>query len=1217
MNVSVIIPAHNVAETISDTLESLRGQTFRKWEALVVDDGSSDDTLVIATSFADRDARIRTVSQPQMGVSAARNKGISLARFDWLLFLDADDWLLPLHLERLTKTLVLDPNLDAVHCGWVRVTPDGMFVGEKHWPQSGDLFPVLARLSAFSIHACVVRRLLVEAVGCFDTSLRTCEDWDLWQRIARAGARFGAIPEVLACYRMRPDSASINGFQMLADALHVITQGHSPDARVSNPQSAYANGMPAEQLPSAKLFWACWPAGLVIGCGQDVRPLLSMLQGDRSSELNPDHVAQCLFEAAILPSCQPLTAWDKLWPKLEQRIDEFLLGLEEQSMTPELALRVSTRLERLIVAHSTTPRPLIVGTIYAVCLEVIEPIPDIVTPPSAVRLHCVVEFEGERLGIIELPILEGLVSSYVLADAIAAEFAWSILGHFFHSTVYRELTVKRSSTGSSLWRGSLCLANELPEDEQALWSVVHDCIGWTVFLQELWGRPHWPKTHFYNPQAWKVLLQELRAGFQNLLSGKVVMPTAWTSSSLRHRVEDGWLMLEVGEELRDVWVSGQKLLIIPMIGGVSHGAVPIEVKGNIVRSQELRAAITKESGIELAVTAVREALLGKPIAGPNLRDRLVASATAQHRFDGKAPATAANIVFAPGSNRALGRAMSSGVHSVVLARHFHGAIGTSVSRRAMLPVAATRDLIDAALAKGEPVIQVPGASEQPERVVYAPDLIWHPPEQTPEFFAKRTFQVQQTEVYGRNYFETLFATQPDPWKYTNPYEQTKYEQTLGLLPSTQIGQALELACAEGHFTAQLSPRVGSLIAADISQVALERSAKRCAGLKNIRFVHLDLIKEPLPGRFELIVCSEVLYYLNGRDALQAFAQKVVEALEPGGYFLTAHANLVVDEPEQTGFDWDHPFGAKVIGETFASTDSLQLLKELRTPLYRIQLFQRDFLQRPLSRSTPEITELPQSTPLPPEIAGYVLWNGGSPRRYGTTQVVTERLPILMYHRVHPEGSPARYQVTPEAFEDQLRYLHDAGFYSVKLEDWRTAIATKSPLPGRAVLITFDDGYLDFLIYAWPLLKHYGFSATVFLVTDQIGQTNHWDSFYSEEIPLLRWKQIRQLQDEGVEFASHSASHRPLTALSHEEVVREGACSRAIIERELGVPIKAFAYPYGDADRVVQHLIGACGYVFGLSCRPGLSSFQDSLLALPRIEVTGSDGLNEFVTKLSP
>ena len=99
---------------------------------------------------------------------------------------------------------------------------------------------------------------------------------------------------------------------------------------------------------------------------------------------------------------------------------------------------------------------------------------------------------------------------------------------------------------------------------------------------------------------------------------------------------------------------------------------------------------------------------------------------------------------------------------------------------------------------------------------------------------------------------------------------------------------------------------------------------------------------------------------------------------------------------------------------------------------------------------------------------------------------------------------------------------------------------KRPLPGRAVIITFDDGYRDFLTEAWPLLAQYGFSATVFLVAGKVGRTNEWDHHYGQEIPLLGWEEIRGLQKEGIEFGSHSMSHRPLTKLSVEETVREAA-----------------------------------------------------------------------------
>lgn len=185
-----------------------------------------------------------------------------------------------------------------------------------------------------------------------------------------------------------------------------------------------------------------------------------------------------------------------------------------------------------------------------------------------------------------------------------------------------------------------------------------------------------------------------------------------------------------------------------------------------------------------------------------------------------------------------------------------------------------------------------------------------------------------------------------------------------------------------------------------------------------------------------------------------------------------------------------------------------------------------------------------------------------------------------------------------------------------LDDWETAVATRRPLSGRPVLITFDDGYADFRTHAWPLLQRYGFSAAVFVVADAVGASNRWDAVYGEQVPLLDWAEIRALRDQGVAFGSHDDTHRPLTGLRIADLVREGARSRALLTRELGRPCDAFAYPHGAVDPVVEHLIGACGYVFGFSCRPGSSRFDDDLLSLPRIEVAGSDTFRDFVAKLN-
>ena len=519
---------------------------------------------------------------------------------------------------------------------------------------------------------------------------------------------------------------------------------------------------------------------------------------------------------------------------------------------------------------------------------------------------------------------------------------------------------------------------------------------------------------------------------------------------------------------------------------------------------------------------------------------------------------------------------------------------------------------------------VPAGKLEPDQILYTPELLSLPDESRMDHSGSRLFakQAGTHQIYRRDHFETIFATADDPWKYTSDYERVKYEQTLGLLPDLTYAIALEIGCAQGHFTEMLAPRVNDLVAADISQIALDRATARCANLKNIHFVQLDITKDLLPGAFDLIVCSEILYYVGDRQALKAIVQKIAKALKPGGYLLTSHAHLVVDEPDRAGFDWGMPFGAKGISDVMVKDRLLVLCKEVRVPLYRIQLFQRKpHLVVPKFLKHAQVIRLEeQPAPLHPEIASHVLWNGAELPMAAQDQLMTTRqLPILMYHRVAPEGSVrlADYRVTPAAFEDQLRYLGDAGYYSISLDEWRVAMELRRPLPGKPVLITFDDGYRDFQDFAWPILKQFGFSCIVFLVSGEIGKTNNWDRYYGEEIPLMDWSDILQLKEEGVAFGSHTASHPHLTGISLGEVVQEASISRKLLMEQLSQPIHAFAYPYGSFDRVVQHLVGACGYVYGLTTETRMCQFNDPLLALPRVEISGADNLQTFIQKLQP
>jgi peptidoglycan/xylan/chitin deacetylase (PgdA/CDA1 family) len=223
----------------------------------------------------------------------------------------------------------------------------------------------------------------------------------------------------------------------------------------------------------------------------------------------------------------------------------------------------------------------------------------------------------------------------------------------------------------------------------------------------------------------------------------------------------------------------------------------------------------------------------------------------------------------------------------------------------------------------------------------------------------------------------------------------------------------------------------------------------------------------------------------------------------------------------------------------------------------------------------------------------------------------------MYHRVAREGSPAlkRYRVAPAAFAEQIRFLRENGYYAITLEEWDEASAGRRPLRGRPVLITFDDGYRDFLTDAWPALRACSFTATVFLPAAYIGKTADWDKAFGDPPPLLAPEEIRALREEGVSFGSHGLSHLPLAGLSPEKIVEEAARSRIAIREIVGEPVSSIAYPHGDQDPIVRHLIGACGYTFGLTCERRSARYSDPLLALPRIEVDGSFTLEEFARLL--
>jgi glycosyltransferase involved in cell wall biosynthesis len=210
--VSVVIPAFNVAPYIGQTLRSVSEQTCSDLEVIIVDDGSTDSTRDVVASIPD--SRVRLTSQPNAGVSHARNRGIALARGEYLHLLDGDDFLHPRALERLTDALEHRPLAIAAYGTFIKVLennapqPRQKPLHRYRYP-SGDILSRIIEDNILLIGSVLLRTRVARQAGGFNPRIRLCEDWEFWCRVASHGdfAFIGNVPEVMYV-RLRRASSS-------------------------------------------------------------------------------------------------------------------------------------------------------------------------------------------------------------------------------------------------------------------------------------------------------------------------------------------------------------------------------------------------------------------------------------------------------------------------------------------------------------------------------------------------------------------------------------------------------------------------------------------------------------------------------------------------------------------------------------------------------------------------------------------------------------------------------------------------------------------------------------------------------------------------------------------------------------------------------------------------------------------------------------------------
>jgi peptidoglycan/xylan/chitin deacetylase (PgdA/CDA1 family) len=227
--------------------------------------------------------------------------------------------------------------------------------------------------------------------------------------------------------------------------------------------------------------------------------------------------------------------------------------------------------------------------------------------------------------------------------------------------------------------------------------------------------------------------------------------------------------------------------------------------------------------------------------------------------------------------------------------------------------------------------------------------------------------------------------------------------------------------------------------------------------------------------------------------------------------------------------------------------------------------------------------------------------------------------ILCYHAVS-ETWPADLSVEPDAFAEQLERKLAAGYQGLTLS------ASQAPgRSGKAVVVSFDDGYLSTLTRAAPILARLGIPGTLFVPSDYIGSEepmswpgiDGWlDGPHRSELTPLDWDQVGQLAERGWEIGSHTCSHPRLTRLDGGRLEREMTASKAAIEAKLDRACTTIAYPYGDVDDRVAGAAAAAGYELGAAL-PARWTRDDEPMRLPRVGVYQGQGRAKLAVKTSP
>ncbi|WP_420868989.1 polysaccharide deacetylase family protein [Clostridium cochlearium] len=217
----------------------------------------------------------------------------------------------------------------------------------------------------------------------------------------------------------------------------------------------------------------------------------------------------------------------------------------------------------------------------------------------------------------------------------------------------------------------------------------------------------------------------------------------------------------------------------------------------------------------------------------------------------------------------------------------------------------------------------------------------------------------------------------------------------------------------------------------------------------------------------------------------------------------------------------------------------------------------------------------------------------------------EGVPVLMYHSIDYEENN-ELRIPKEVFKKQMEFLINEGYTTLTLDELFDFLDNNKPIPNKSIVITFDDGYMDNYINAYPILKELNIKATIFVITDLIDNNKNY----------LTSSQIKEMSNNGIDIQSHTSKHEDLPTLSYKEQLETLVKSKKFLENVLNKDIKYIAYPFGNWNNDTLKAVKDAGYSMAVSTTGTWSFKENGIYSLDRVYISSKFDLNEFKRRIS-